>query len=243
MHCIFRMSTLAFLAVALVLASASRLDGGIIAISDFSVEDEGWRLTGDSTSALPAYFSSGGNTGGFVRGQDSVVGGVWYWQAPSKFLGDDSAAYGEFLTYDLRMRGTGPLFDDSDVILTGAGLSLHFDTSSVPQDGPWTSYTVLLSETAGWRVGSLAGALANQSQFLAVLADLSSLRIRGEFITGPDNGDLDNVVLHANAVPEPISLSLFAIGVLGVLGGCLRAKGDFKANQRETCSTRIARCR
>ena len=61
--------------------------------------------------------AAGGNPGGFIRGVDSVVGGVWFFSAPSKFLGDDSAAYGQHLSFDLRMRGSGPLFDDSDVIL------------------------------------------------------------------------------------------------------------------------------
>jgi hypothetical protein len=42
-----------------------------------------------------------------------------------------------------------------------------------------------------------------------VLASLTRLRIRGEFITGADNGDLDNVVL--NGVPEPASFVLAMI--------------------------------
>jgi hypothetical protein len=49
MHRNLRMSPLAFSVVASVLASASRLDAGTIAISNFNVDDEAWRLTGDST--------------------------------------------------------------------------------------------------------------------------------------------------------------------------------------------------
>lgn len=208
------------LALAVICSSASSLQANVIASSDFSVDDQGWRLVGDSTTAVPTYEATGGNPGGFVRGFDQVVGGVWFWQAPAKFLGNDSAAYGHTLTYDLRMRGSGPLFDDSDVILDGAGLSLHFDTSPVPADVPWTSYSVLLDETAGWRVGSLAGPLATQVQIQDVLSDVTGLRIRGEFIVGPDNGDLDNVVLNANstAVPEPSSLVLLmSLGISGCL--------------------------
>lgn len=200
-----------------MLCATSSLKADFIAMSDFSTNDEGWRLVGDSTTATPTYLSTGGNPGGFVRGFDQVVGGVWFWQAPTKFLGDDSAAYGHTLTYDLRMRGSGPLFDDSDVILSGAGLTLHLDTSPVPSDTSWTSYSVLLSETAGWKVGSFAGPLATQSEVLAVLSNLTSLRIRGEFITGDDNGDLDNVVLNASPVPEPNSLVLASLGILGLV--------------------------
>src|SRR5262249_7870792 len=77
----------------------------IIAASRFSVNDEGWRLSGDVTSAVPTYLAAGGNPGGFIRGFDQTVGGVWFWDAPGPFLGNVAAAYGFPLTYDLRMRG------------------------------------------------------------------------------------------------------------------------------------------
>ena len=193
----------------------------VIAISEFSVNDENWRLSGDVTSAIPTRLATGGNPGGFIRGFDQTVGGVWFWDAPAPFLGNVSAAYNFALTFDLRMRGSGPLFTDSDVILDGAGLSLHIATTPpVPQDVAWTSYSVLLTETAGWQVGSLAGPAATQAQMLAVLSDLDRLRIRGEFITGPDNGDLDNVQLNGAAAvtPEPSGLTLVGLGALGLLG-------------------------
>jgi hypothetical protein len=203
----------------LVCGLAPSLQADFIAQSDFSVNSDGWTLAGDSTTATPAYLSTGGNPGGFIRGFDEVVGGVWFWRAPTKFLGDDSAAYGFSLTYDLRMRGSGPISVYSDIILDGAGISLHYDTSPVPSDIPWTSYSVLLSETAGWKVGSLSGTLATQTQVLAVLSDLTGLRIRGEFISGADNGDLDNVVLNAraSAAPEPGSIVLASLGALAFL--------------------------
>jgi hypothetical protein len=99
----------------------------------------------------------------------------------------------------------------------GAALSLHIATTPpVPLDQPWTSYSVLLTETAGWRVGSLAGPAATKDKMLAVLSNLDRLRIRGEFISGADNGDLDHVVLNGapagNAVPEPGSHLLLGLG-------------------------------
>lgn len=194
----------------------------VLVSSDFSVDDEGWLLSGDATSAVPTYVSPGGNPGGFIRGVDITVGGVWFWEAPAKFLGNVSAAYGFSLTFDSRMRGSGPLFDDSDIILVGGGLSLHLAAiSPVPQDVSWTSYSALLSETAGWRVNSLGGLAATQTQMQTVLSNLTRLRIRGEFITGPDNGDLDNVVLNGvvpSAVPEPGSLTLGGLGLATLLG-------------------------
>jgi hypothetical protein len=88
-----------------------------------------------------------------------------------------------------------------------AGLSLHLDqTPPIPADTIWTSYSALLSESADWRVGSLVGPAATQFQVQTVLGALTRLRIRGEFITGSGNGDLDNVIL--NGVPEPSCLAL-----------------------------------
>jgi hypothetical protein len=186
-----------------------------LAESDFSVDVDGWLVSGDVTSAVPAYVATGGNPSGYINATDLTVGGIWFWEAPAKFLGDKSGAYGFPLTYELRMRGSGPLFNYSDVILDGGGLSLHLvRTPPVPGNIAWTSYSALLSEAEDWRIGSAAGAAATQSQVQAVLASLTRLRIRGEFISGSDNGDIDNVVL--NGVPEPDSLvvALFSLTLL-----------------------------
>ncbi len=218
---------LALVSLAVLGLPPSASVAGIIASSDFSANDDGWRISGDSTSSLPVYHATGGNPGGYIQAFDQVLGGVWFWDAPAKFLGNDSAAYGQTLTWDQRMRGDGPLFDDYDVVLHGAGLTLVFHTSSVPTDPAWASYSVLLSETAGWQIGSLGGPAPTQAQFLSVLSNLDTLDIRGEFITGPDNGDLDNVVLHGSSVPEPGSIALLGVGAFGLMwyGRRSRARG------------------
>lgn len=178
--------------------------------STFDVDADGWMISGDSTTSVPTFVSDG-----YIHGTDKTIGGVWYWQAPTKFNGDNSAY--QTLSFDLRMRGSGPLFDDSDVILSGAGLNLHYDFATVPVDASWTSYSVALNDTAGWRVGSLSGAFATQAQILSVLGNTSSLRIRGEFITGSDNGDLDNVILAAVPEPETYAMMLAGLGLLGAV--------------------------
>lgn len=184
-------------ALALLLIGTSNSQAIQLAASPFDTNDEGWKVTGDAQSATPAYVATGGNPGGFIRGFDNVVGGVWVWSAPAKFLGNMSAAYGFPLTYDLRMRGSGPLFDDSDVILTGSGVSLYLiKTPPVPQDVAWTSYSALIQDVASWHVGGYSGPLATELQIRNVLTNVTSLQIRGEFISGADNGDLDNVVLN-----------------------------------------------
>jgi len=208
-------ATITVAALSLVLSVAIGGNDRVVAQlaeSDFSINDEGWLVSGDATSSAPTYVGTGGNPGGYLNATDLTVGGVWFWDAPAEFLGDKSGAYGFSLTYDLRMRGSGPLFDDSDVILDGGGLSLHLaPTPPVPVNVPWTVYSALLSDAEDWHVGSSGGPAATQSQIQTVLASLTRLRIRGEFITGSDNGDLDNVVL--NGVPEPACLALLLLGL------------------------------
>ena len=189
--------------------------------STFATDTEGWLLFGDATTSVAAFVAAGGNPGGYAHGTDQTVGGVWYWQAPAKFLGDRSLSFGQPLSFDLRMRGSGPLFPDSDVRLEGGGLSLHVDLSPLPQNVAWTTYSVALDPTGGWQVGSLGGAGATDAQIQQVLTNLSALRIRGEFISGPDNGDLDKVVMAA--IPEPQIYVLFGAG-LGMVAWITRRR-------------------
>jgi hypothetical protein len=211
------------LCIAIVAAAGSTAGPALAAgaSSTFDAGDQGWLLSGDAVTAIPEWLSSGGNPGGYIHGTDVVAGGVWYWQAPAAFLGNASSSYGQSLSFDLRMRGSGPVFDDSDVILGGGGLTLHYDFANLPADLAWTHYSAVLNEAAGWKVGSLAGPAATQVQVQSVLANLTSLRIRGEFITGADNGDLDNVVLAA--VPEPETWALWLAG-LALLGWTARKR-------------------
>lgn len=179
------------------------------ATSDFSIGDDGWKAEGDSEGPL-TWQANGGNPGGHVSIDDLTIGGVTFFVAPAKFLGNQSAALGSNLTFDLQQvySGAPNQFDDADVILLGAGLTLVFDTGYHPANGQWTSYSVPLIAD-GWKVGSLSGAAASDEQFVAVLSGLNALKIRAEYRTGTDIGLLDNVAL----VPEPSTYGMLLIGL------------------------------
>lgn len=207
-------ASLGWLCVALLaLSLPAQARAAVRASSDFSTGDDGWLLNGDTTSSTPTLITTGGNPGAFLRGTDTVDGDFWYWLAPAKFRGNASSSYGQTLTFDLRMRGTGPVVNQSDVLLSGGGVTLALDLAPAPTDPAWTTYTALLHESAGWRVNNLSGAPATQAQVMTALSNITSLRIRGEFINGTDSGDLDNVIM--NAVPEPAAaVALLAAGLL-----------------------------
>lgn len=177
--------------------------------SDFSTGDDGWKAAGDADGPL-IWHANGGNSGGYVSIDDLTIGGVTFFIAPAKFLGNQSAAFGSNLTFDLQQvySGSPNQFDDADVILQGAGLTLVFDTGYHPANGAWTSYSVPLIAN-GWKLNSLSGAAVSDEQFITVLSDLSALKIRAEYRTGSDIGLLDNVTL----VPEPSTYGMLLIGL------------------------------
>lgn len=199
-----RLSSLAVLVLASVPALA--------VTSTFETDTEGWQAQGDVQGAL-TWSATGGNPGGHVLIDDLTTGGVTYFVAPAGFRGDQSAALGTYLTFDLMQvyPGRADQFDSSDVILQGNGLTLSFDTASNPTNGAWTAYAVPLS-APGWKVSSLTGADATAEQFAAVLSNLSALKIRAEYQTGPDVGHLDNIAL----VPEPETTAMLLLGLVGL---------------------------
>jgi len=164
--------------------------------SSFDSGDEGWSVTGDvqNASAKPGYLEKDGNPGGCLSATDQAAGGVWYWSAPEKFLGKKKWLTGGELSYDLKQSETDSQFDEADVILEGRGLSLVYVFNRRPGRG-WTSFSVVIGPGEGWRKNDINGAPAGEGDFRKVLSDLSGLKIRGEYRTGPDKGEIDNVCM------------------------------------------------
>lgn len=165
--------------------------------SGFDTNDDGWTIVGDaqSSSVKPDYLGTGGNPGGLICANDDVAGGVWYFKAPAKYLGDNGAYYGSQISFDIKTTEITDPFDDIDVLIEGGGLTLVYDTSPAPGE-TWTSYTVPLA-AGSWKIDSLTGPVATPSQLKSALANVTEFRIRGEFNTGADTGCLDNVIFGA----------------------------------------------
>ncbi|MCR9126268.1 MAG: DUF4214 domain-containing protein [Rhodobacteraceae bacterium] len=180
-----------------VVAMAPGQAGGIGSV--FDADTEAW-VTSNGTQS---HVANGGDPDGYLRGTEGGSG-VWTFIAPEPFLGDMGQYYGGTLTYSQKQDQTENQFDDVDVRLDGAGLSLVADAGDNPGTD-WTGYSLNLTPGAGWRVGSLSGRIATATEISSVLSDLERLQIRGEFVDGSqgDASDLDSVAF-ATGTPDPV---------------------------------------
>jgi hypothetical protein len=179
---------------------------GAQAASGFEASAEGWTISGDAqaSSTVPDYNGTGGNPDGLIGAEDDVTGGTWYFMAPSKYLGNDSAVYGKFLEYDLKTNDVSSPFDNYDVMIFGSSNNvLVYHLPVYPVANQWIPEKIRLDTTdAGWAiVDTLTDyptdfstlAKPTQAEYRAVLSHVTKMALRGEFNVGPDHGSLDNV--------------------------------------------------
>lgn len=167
----------------------------ILARSTFDGDTEGWGVSNNGSAVVPEWRHSGGRPNGMIR-VSFYPGSVGYFDAPPKFLGNQSAAHRGRLSFDVRASrtdrnsGTGPA-----VILTGVGIVLVVEAPYRPGTG-WTSYSFALDASAGW-TNHGTGQPATEADIQALLASIIQMRIRGDYDN--DWGHLDNVLLEGPA--------------------------------------------
>ncbi len=184
--------------------------------STFNSDNDGWKIEGDASSSTPIYKLTDGNPGGYISADDTESSGTWFFSAPNKFLGDLSTLYDKNIEFDLRQHSNMTNQYNhigGDVIIEGNGLVIVFNTTDNPSS-VWTSYSIPVSADAGWSLNNIDGNLANETEIRSVLTNVTKIKIRGEFESGPDIGDLDNVVINAqnpNGTPNENINSMISI--------------------------------
>jgi hypothetical protein len=161
---------------------------------DFESSAHGWLVSGDTGPSEPQLHAAGGHPGGYISHVDEAMGETWYFRAPESVLKALPAAENGTLSYSLKQSADVPGVLDDDVIILGPAGRLSFRFATSPGTG-WTPFSLKLTAGAGWRWNW--NAPASQEQIRRVLANPTSLEIRGEYHTGPDEGGLDTVVLEA----------------------------------------------
>jgi hypothetical protein len=210
-----------FVAIAVILICTNR----IYAVSTFDQDAEQWKIVdlnpGGSYTTLisvlanPAIYSNiGGNPEGCIYWTDNTPN-AFYFEAPAKFIGNQSSAYGLNLTFDIWTDENDWPFDPL-VVLVGNNATLIYSLPKTPIVNTWNNYTVPMEENA-WRFDGLSGTVPSQLDFQGVLSSLTALRICGEFGSQiVETTRLDNVNLPT--VPEPSSLVLLGMGAISIAG-------------------------
>jgi hypothetical protein len=166
--------------------------------SSFLQNDEGWNVVGDGNKHWSPTGGKPSSTG-YIFAIDRTEGDTFYFDAPGKYRGNMSAAYGRYLTFDLSWFETSPsdYKEGDDVVLRGGNVTITAQLPNLPGTS-WTSYSIRLDETGGWVLEGTDQPVT-AAQFQTVLASVQHLRIRGEFRHGPEQGGLDNV--HFGVTP------------------------------------------
>jgi len=163
---------------------------------EFNETNQGWRLTTDTGIADTDFAAAGGDPGGRIAGRDEEIGETWYFRAPLAVLQRLPAAENGVISFSLRQSTDvdGGFLDDDVVIIGETGrLGYRFGRGSGPGTA-WKRFSVRLSASAGWTWNGRGS--ATQAQLRSVLAAPLSLEIRGEYVTGADEGFLDNFELQ-----------------------------------------------
>ncbi|GMU60258.1 MAG: hypothetical protein AMXMBFR34_20210 [Myxococcaceae bacterium] len=170
---------------------------GCTTSSLFESDDEGWTLFGNGEDTRPELHGSDGYPAGNLCGQDSYDLDAWYFVAPAKYRGNHAALYGKRLTFDLKQFSIYNQVKGRDVILEGSSLRIASHFRFTP-GLDWTPFSIRLDDQSGWvydeRTAN-AGLPVAADDFRALLGEITVLKIRGEFVDGPnDRACLDNVI-------------------------------------------------
>ncbi|HVG31390.1 MAG TPA: laminin B domain-containing protein [Pyrinomonadaceae bacterium] len=168
----------------------------VIAESRFDKDAEGWTAAPLSDGDL-VYNATAGHPGGCVEMRDHGTGGICYFQAPEKFLGNKRGSFR--IDYDVK-RGTGPLFVAAEMKLIRGDRELQFSTSPPPSAGVWVTRSVTLAPGDGW-IDKTHNKPATARDFEFVLNSLEKMYIRAEFTGSRDITYLDNVVMLFHKEP------------------------------------------
>lgn len=191
--------------------------------STFDFDNEGWQVVSftdfsqDNYSVTgtysPGYTVGGGNPGNYISTADPDNGDYTY-SAPATFLGNQANATG--LSYDLIYLAGAIDWQTTDVMLVGNGQRLLWKSSpNIIPTSSWSHINLYFTPSSEWRVASVNGAFADNSDFQNVLSNLSGLYIHGEYTAGPyEISGVDNITLAT--VPLPAAFWLFGSALAGL---------------------------
>jgi len=198
---------------------------GAISGSDFLLGPEGWTVVGNRAAQSAVTFeafSRDRNLNHYILSSDDKIDvqaanaddtSLWYFNSPTKFLGDMGIAYNGALQFtmsafsgdfDKSNGGSSPvvkLYCASCEGPVGPGITLVYPRSALKTsfNGGTTQITISLNENAGWLKDPQNSLVAwmppSKCDIIQVLFRLSGMQILGDWTTWHESVALDNVVV------------------------------------------------
>ena len=177
-------------------AIAQPQTGSVLVSHHFTESAQGWQIAADTGTVSPRFTANGGHPDGFITGTDEQIGETWYFRAPTSVLRQLPSAVNGSISFSLKQSASQVSMIDDDVVIVGPAGRLSYRFQSAPGTD-WADFSVRLVESEGWMWNW--NRRATQAQIDSVLAASTLLDIRGEYVTGQDEGSLDNFVLKGPA--------------------------------------------
>ena len=199
--------------------------------STFDTDADGWTFSNNGTPVTVNYNASNGNPGGYasVTYSSNTGAASQGWFAPANFLGPQALrSYGMNLRFDLQQSFAGTNSNlYGDVRIGAPGFYVIFSLPVKPAVTPaWSSYTIKLDETVGWRVNAISGPLATRADIIRALTNIGTIEIRGTYITNAANVvGIDNVILEQKPLDPAPAVTSFA-PLSGIPGASVTINGS-----------------
>ena len=204
--------------------------GKKIVASDFSAGHEGWTVEGNraSGSAATHEASSRGSLNHYIYSTDDSLNmatgndkDLWYFNAPSKFLGWQGAAYGgsmEFTMSSFSGDFSSANMNDGTYLVelycskcaTNTGVTIGYPLSATSFDGSTKTFSISMKEDGGWLrdpENTLnAWTVPTRCDFIEVLSGLTHVRILGDFTKWHESVSVDNIMWRKSKVKSNVPI-------------------------------------
>ncbi|MGC4022740.1 MAG: FG-GAP-like repeat-containing protein [Cyclobacteriaceae bacterium] len=182
--------------------------------SNFNSNSDSWTAFDNNSGATSAvaYNATGGNPGGYISFTTTANYVPIYFRAPSKFLGNQSFAYNQNLTFDLEVSTAGTDNSNGDVMLISSSGTIYYQLPTKPSTATWSSYSVQMNE-ANWHYSCPTCSAPSQVQMKQVLSKVTNLQIRLKYLVttgGAYTSQLDNVILNTVAIGNAPTITSFS---------------------------------
>jgi hypothetical protein len=225
---------------------------GTIVCSDFLLGPDGWTIIGNKQRVSnPIYepYSRNNFINHYIYATDNNIHvatinpmhtqtqinrdkALWYFNAPSKMLGNMGIAYGGYISFVISIFAGDTKKMNKEVNLVElecsrcgykTGITLGYRMPNNPMINNKESFNVELRETENWykypQYTSTIHTSPSKCEFIQVLSQLSGLRILGDLTTWTETVALDNVYIIGNtnnmaastSIPSPSIIPLCAM--------------------------------